>query len=132
LLDATVPPPAVITALQAGGDQFDWVLATAQSERAAGYQLATDFPVMALGGFNGTDPAPTLAQFQRYVGEGRIHYFLAGAAGGGGAGPPGALASPTATTVTQITAWVESHFASTTVGNVSLYDLTAPPAGGSQ
>ena len=49
---------------------------------------------MAIGGFNGTDPAPTLAQFEKYVAEGKIHYFIASgggsvvaaseAAGGGG------------------------------------------------
>ncbi len=48
------------------------------SNSAAGYQLASDEPVMAIGGFNGTDPAPTLAQFEKYVAEGKIHYFIAG------------------------------------------------------
>ena len=43
-------------------------------------------PVMAIGGFNGTDPSPTLAQFQAYVRAGKIHYFLA--SGGGGFGRP--------------------------------------------
>ncbi len=33
---------------------------------------------MAFGGFNGSDPSPTLEQFQRYVGEGKIHYFVGG------------------------------------------------------
>ncbi len=41
---------------------------------------------MAIGGFNGTDPAPTLAQFQRYVAEGSIHYYMAGGGGFGGGG----------------------------------------------
>ena len=48
------------------------------SNNAAGYQLATGAPVMAVGGFNGTDPAPTLAQFQADVADGRIHYFVGG------------------------------------------------------
>ena len=47
------------------------------SNKAAGYQLASGEPVMAIGGFNGTDPAPTLAQFETYVAEGKIHYFIA-------------------------------------------------------
>ena len=38
---------------------------------------------MAIGGFNGTDPSPTLAQFQQYVAEGKIHYFIGGGTGGG-------------------------------------------------
>ena len=39
---------------------------------------------MAVGGFNGSDPSPTLAQFKQYVTDGRIHYFIA--SGGGGRG----------------------------------------------
>ena len=33
---------------------------------------------MSIGGFNGTDPAPTLAQFQYYVQNGLIHYYVGG------------------------------------------------------
>ena len=63
-----------------------WVAATTGADSAAGYQLATDDPVMAIGGFNGTDPSPTLAQFQKYVAEGRIHYYISGGGGFGGGG----------------------------------------------
>jgi hypothetical protein len=56
-----------------------------------------------LGGFNGTDPAPTLAQFERYVASGKIHYFIASEGGSPGTGGTG-------TTAAQITAWVEAHF----------------------
>jgi hypothetical protein len=76
-------------------------------------------PVMAIGGFNGSDPAPTLAQFQQYVAAGRIHYFIAGA----GAGVPGAGGSGTAG---QMTSWVRQHFTAETVGGTTVYDLTAP------
>ena len=38
---------------------------------------------MAIGGFNGSDPSPTLAQFQQYVADGEVHYFLAGGGFGG-------------------------------------------------
>ena len=50
--------------------------------------LRPTIPIMAIGGFNGTDPAPTLAQFEQYVAQGRIHYFLGsgGGFGGGGSG----------------------------------------------
>jgi hypothetical protein len=94
------------------------VAATVNSNSAAGYQLATDDPVMAVGGFNGTDPAPSLAQFERYVSAKKIHYFIAGGSGPGTGG--------TATTASKITQWVESHFRSSTVSGVTLYDLTAP------
>ena len=55
-----------------------WAAAVVGSNNAAGYQLATELPVMAVGGFNGTDPAPTLEQFQQYVADGKIHYFIGG------------------------------------------------------
>ena len=61
---------------------------------------------MAIGGFNGSDPSPTLAQFKAWVAAGRIHYFIAG----GGSrrwwrrAAPGSGSSGTAS---QITRWVE-------------------------
>ena len=96
------------------------------SNSAAGYQLATDDPVMAIGGFNGTDPAPTLAQFESYVAHGDVHYFIAsgGGFGGGGFGGGGATTTTT-TTASQITSWVESHYTAQTVDGVVIYDLTA-------
>ena len=75
---------------------------------------------MAIGGFNGTDPSPTLAQFEAYVRAGKIHYFLA--SGGGGFGGPGRGGSSSANA---IASWVESSFTAQTVGGVTVYDLTA-------
>ena len=56
------------------------------SNRAAGYQLAADEPVMPVGGFNGSDPSPTLAEFQAFVAAGQVHYFIAGGTFGQGMG----------------------------------------------
>ena len=41
---------------------------------------------MAVGGFNGTDPAPTLEQFQALVAAKKIHYFVGGRTAMGGRG----------------------------------------------
>jgi hypothetical protein len=99
------------------------VAATVGSESAAGYQLATDDPVMAIGGFNGSDPTPTLAQFEKDVAAGKIHYFVAGGvAAGGGDG------SSTTSTGTAITSWVEAHFTAKTVDGVTIYDLSSTKA----
>jgi hypothetical protein len=130
--------------LRQGSAQYTWVAAAVGSNTAAGYQLASSSPVMAIGGFNGTDPSPTLAEFQRDVAAGRIHYFIGGGGGpgGGGAGGPGlggpSLGGPglgggngaTAGTSSEITSWVTSHFAAQTVGGVTIYDLTQAPSGG--
>ena len=70
--------PALTKLLQADAGRYTWAAATVNSNNAAGYQLASGEPVMAIGGFNGTDPAPTLAQFETDVSEGKIHYFIAG------------------------------------------------------
>src|SRR5260370_13801640 len=80
---------------------------------------------MAIGGFNGTDPAPTLAEFQKLVAEGRIHYFIEGGGfGGRGAGPGGPGGASASSTSSQIAAWVQSHFTSESIGGTTLYDLT--------
>jgi hypothetical protein len=109
--------------LDGGSPGYRWVLATVGANEAAGYQLATGHAVMAIGGFNGSDPAPMLAQFEALVASGQIHYFV-GAGGGFGAGGSG-----TSSSANEITSWVEAHFRSTTVGGVVVYDLIAATTG---
>jgi 4-amino-4-deoxy-L-arabinose transferase-like glycosyltransferase len=118
-LNSSRSNPALTKLLRAGAGRYTWAAATVNANNAAGYQLASGEPVMAIGGFNGTDPAPTLAQFETDVSEGKIHYFIAD---GGGFGGPGGSASDDAS---RITAWVASHFTSETVGGVTVYDLSS-------
>jgi 4-amino-4-deoxy-L-arabinose transferase-like glycosyltransferase len=117
LLDSSTPSSALVKLLKTDASSYTWVAAAVGANSAAGVQLATDEPVLAIGGFNGTDPAPTLGQFEALVAAGKIHYFLAG---GNGAGGPGGSSSSSA-----IASWVEQHFTATTVGGVTVYDLTA-------
>ncbi|GAB7032089.1 hypothetical protein JCM4914_35500 [Streptomyces platensis subsp. malvinus] len=70
--------------LEKNAGDYTWAAAAIGSQNAAGYQLATQKPVMSIGGFNGSDPSPTLAQFKKYVAEGKIHYFIAGGRDGFG------------------------------------------------
>lgn len=102
--------------LKQNADDYTWAAAAIGSQNAASYQLATEKPVMAIGGFNGSDPSPTLAQFKQYVADGKIHYFIA--SGGQGGGPGGGNSS------SGITSWVESTFTKVTVDGATLYDLT--------
>jgi 4-amino-4-deoxy-L-arabinose transferase-like glycosyltransferase len=92
-----------------------WAAATMGSQGAATLELRTGTAVMAIGGFVGSDPSPTLEQFQAYVSNGEIHYFIAGGMGGG----PGRGNS-------EISQWVQQHFTAQTVGNQTVYDLTRP------
>ncbi|MFE2266427.1 ArnT family glycosyltransferase [Streptomyces griseosporeus] len=103
-------------------DDYTWAAAAIGSQNAASYQLSTGKPVMAIGGFNGTDPSPTLAQFKKYVEEGKIHYFIASGGGGGMGGAGNGTSS-------QITAWVEATFKKVTAGSATFYDLTRKATG---
>ncbi len=116
LLNATAPSADVVTALQTNAGNYTWVLATIGANNGAGYQIASGEPVMAIGGFNGTDATPTLTQFESYVTAGKIHYFVAGGTGGNSG------------TSSQITTWVEANFKTVTIGSTTFYDLTSPTA----
>jgi 4-amino-4-deoxy-L-arabinose transferase-like glycosyltransferase len=94
-----------------------WAAATDGSQSAASLELATGGKaVMAIGGFTGDDPAPTLAQFKAYVAAGDITYYIAGGQGGGGPGGGSGASS-------QITSWVKAHFTAATIGGQTVYVL---------
>ncbi len=121
LLEGSESTTAITDLLEADADTYTWVAAAVGSNSASGYQLATEEPVMAIGGFNGSDPSPTLAQFQQYVADGEIHYFIASGGGPGGvAGGPRSSGS-----ATEIASWVAANFESQTVDQITLYDLSA-------
>ncbi|MEU8585765.1 glycosyltransferase family 39 protein [Streptomyces sp. NPDC048664] len=98
----------VTALLEQDAGRYTWVAAGVSTHSTAAYQLATGKPVMAIGGFNGTDPSPTPAAFKKLVAQGRIHYFISGGTGSS----------------TTITSWVASNFKKVTVGGATLYDLT--------
>jgi hypothetical protein len=116
--DATVSS-SVTTLLKQDASKYTWVAAAVGSQTAASYQLAAGKAVMPVGGFNGSDPSPTLAEFQQLVQQGRIHYFIASGRGGFGRGSNGGSDASGS-----IASWVEANYTATTVGGVTLYDLT--------
>jgi 4-amino-4-deoxy-L-arabinose transferase-like glycosyltransferase len=101
------------------GTTSRWSAAVVGDQSAAGYILSTNTAVMAIGGWSGSDDAPTLAEFQQYVADGAVNYFIAG--GGRGGGPQGNSTS----SASAITAWVQATYSATTVGGTTVYDLTA-------
>lgn len=116
---APEPGPELTQALRRDADEYTWAAAVVGSTNAAGYQLATGLPVMAVGGFNGTDPAPTLEQFQSYVAAGRIHWFIGSTMFGGMFGTrSGSDAAE------QIQRWVSANFTPREVDGVTVYDLS--------
>ncbi|MEV7832042.1 glycosyltransferase family 39 protein [Streptomyces subrutilus] len=133
LLGGTRVTAEAAAALRTGAGSYTWAAAAIGSQNAAGYQLASGEAVMAIGGFNGSDPSPTLEKFRAYVKAGKIHWFIAqggsatGAETGAGAGPgAGGRGGPSGATGTAIATWVEATFKATTVGGATFYDLTAP------
>lgn len=129
LLNAGTPDAELTALLKSGASAYTWVAAAVGSNNAAGYQLAAGRPVMAVGGFNGTDPAPTLERFKQYVAEKKIHYFIGGGMGGGRGGTGGGTGTTTggdtggSDEAAQIAAWVQDTFTGTTVGGTTVYDL---------
>jgi 4-amino-4-deoxy-L-arabinose transferase-like glycosyltransferase len=119
LLGGSTPTAELVAVLRQDSAAYTWVAAAVGSNNAAGYQLAAGSPVMAMGGFNGSDPSPTLAQFQRYVQQRQIHYFVGGALMRSTSGSDAAQ---------QIADWVAQHFTATSVGATTVYDLTKPAA----
>ncbi|MFJ7075140.1 ArnT family glycosyltransferase [Streptomyces sp. NPDC098781] len=105
--------------LEKNAGDYTWTAAAIGAQNAASYQLSTGDPVMAIGGFNGTDPSPTLAEFKEYVADGKIHYFIASGSGGGMGGSSSGTSS-------QISSWVQENFKSVTVDGTTFYDLTQP------
>jgi 4-amino-4-deoxy-L-arabinose transferase-like glycosyltransferase len=145
---------ALAKLLETGASGYKWAAATVASDNAASMELGTGgVPVMAIGGFSGTDPTPTLAAFEKMVADHEVHYFIlsAGGAFGGGASAGGRAAGagtgsagdPTRTSLgagataqggatsdsAQVEAWVEDHFTATTVAGETVYNLTAPQSG---
>jgi 4-amino-4-deoxy-L-arabinose transferase-like glycosyltransferase len=94
-----------------------WAAATTGAQSAAPLELASGEAVIAIGGFSGTDPAPTLAQFEQYVAAGQVRYFIE--AGGTPPGGPTGFGNSGA-----IGLWVQSNFAARAVGVTTVYDLT--------
>jgi 4-amino-4-deoxy-L-arabinose transferase-like glycosyltransferase len=107
---------ALVKLLEQDASSYKWVAATEGSEGAAPLELATGDAVISIGGFNGTDPWPTLAVFEALVAKHEIHYYVGqGSQSFGGGRGSSAIAS-----------WVAAHFKKETVGGQTVYDLTQP------
>ena len=109
-------------AVSTNAGHYTWVAATIGSQTAAGLQLETGEAVMAIGGFNGTSNSITLEQFQKYVANGEIHYFITGGGMGGMRGAGGG--SDETSSASEISAWVTENFTEATIGSSTVYDLT--------
>ncbi|WP_458317791.1 ArnT family glycosyltransferase [Mycolicibacterium brisbanense] len=102
------------------GTTTKWSAAINRSSAAANLELSTNTAVMAIGGFTGSDPVPTLQQFQAYVADRQITYYILPEPKDHGGGLFGNNSH------SDITDWVKANFTSTKVGTDTVYDLSAP------
>jgi 4-amino-4-deoxy-L-arabinose transferase-like glycosyltransferase len=107
---------AALEALVKGIDDR-WAAAAVGSFQVSDLELKTGTSLMAIGGFSGGDPSPTLAQFQQDVADGQVRYFIAGNSKEGGP------MNHRTGVANDITTWVEQHFTKMDVGGAEVYDL---------
>ena len=119
---------ALIDYLLANRNGATWIVATTSANEAGSIQLASGEPVMAMGGFSGSDPAPTLEQLKTLVASGRLRYVLIGGGGPGGGGPGGGRDGATS----DVNAWVTSVGTAVDYGGSggTLYDVSGAAATG--
>ncbi|UEL27542.1 glycosyltransferase family 39 protein [Pseudarthrobacter sp. L1SW] len=110
-----VPEQAVVSRLRASPESTRWTAAMVGSETAANYQLESGRSVLPIGGFDGTDPYPTLEQFQTLVREGKVASFVIQEL------PPLTLEGRGESA--RIVAWVRQSFAVEQIVNAEYYDL---------
>jgi hypothetical protein len=97
-----------------------WAAATAGSENAALYQLATKRPVMSIGGFSALDPYPSLDSFKDYVRAGAVHYYIH---------QPGILSWSAGPNTLAVVAWIQDRYPYQEFSGVRVYDLTQQLSG---
>ncbi|MBY0289196.1 MAG: glycosyltransferase family 39 protein [Mycobacteriaceae bacterium] len=100
-----------------GGAGNRWAAATIGSMTASSLELKTGASVMAIGGFTGSDNSPTLEQFQDYVANHEVRYFIASGHEGPGRRESGAA--------NDIATWVKQNFTPIDIGGTTVYDLDA-------
>ena len=79
---------ALVKFLLANQQGAAWIAAVDSANTSAPIQLSTKQPVMAIGGFNGSDSALTLQSFKRLVVTGKVRYYVVDSRSRGG-GPGG-------------------------------------------
>ncbi|HEU0316519.1 MAG TPA: hypothetical protein VFR49_04265, partial [Solirubrobacteraceae bacterium] len=105
----------LVAYLEAHQGTAHYLAAAVGSGTAAELALQTGRDVIDMGGFMGSDPAPSLAKLQQLVASGQLHYVILGGGGGG----PGGRSSATAAR----DAWITQHGKALTVSGQTVYYL---------
>ena len=67
----------LISYLKKNRNGAKYLLATFGAQTAARFITQTGEPILPIGGFDGQDPTPSLAEFQKLVSEGQLRFVLA-------------------------------------------------------
>ena len=115
---------SLIAYLLANQNGAAWIAAVNSANESAPIQLSSGQPVMAIGGFNGSDSTLTLAQFKQLVKEGKVRYYVA-SSGQGKSGGPGGAGVPGGNS--EIASWATSSGVKVAYGGTQyiVYDLSA-------
>lgn len=116
----------LIDYLAANRGTASWIVAVTSANQAGSIELATGQPVMAMGGFSGSDPTPTLDQLKSFIASGQLRYVIVGGRGGGPGGGPGG-----GTTGTTRDSWVTASCTPVTSISSNLYDCARAATGAS-
>ena len=84
---------ALIKYLVANRGNASWIVAMNSAQEAGTIEIATGLPVMAMGGFTGSDPTPTLSQLKSYIASGKLRFVIVSGGGFGGGGFGGGAAT---------------------------------------
>lgn len=101
-----------------------WLAAVNSANESAPIQLSSGQPVMAIGGFNGSDSTLTLSQFKQLVKQGKVRYYVVNSRQGKSSGPSG-MSGPGSNS--DILTWVKSAGSKVDYGGTqyTVYDLAA-------
>lgn len=114
--------PALLTYLKENRGNAKYLLAVFGAQSAAPIITSTGESVMPIGGFDGSDPAPTLSVFKKLVADGELRFVQMGDQGGRQIGAGNGAATSAAN---DIKAWVSVNckpVTDSTVSSQQLYD----------
>jgi 4-amino-4-deoxy-L-arabinose transferase-like glycosyltransferase len=137
---------ALVSYLKAHQGKATYLVAAVGSSTAGPIALQSGRNVIDMGGFMGSDPAPSLAKLKSFIDSGQLHYVLLSSGGsavgarggmvvgalgvlGGRRGVPGAsISAATSQAISERDAWIEAHGTvvyvsgdSSTAGGTTLY-----------
>lgn len=99
-----------------------WLAAVNSANESAPIQLSSGQPVMAIGGFNGSDSTLTLSQLKQLVKQGKVRYYVVNSRQGKSGGPSG-MSGPGGNS--EILLWMKSTGSKVDYGGTqyTVYDL---------